>query len=327
MGLQRAKGVALIIVLMIVALVSVLATEMGARLQLQIQRVTNIKDNNQAFWYAISAEEYARIALATLMAQSSDVINLNQSWSEDFVFPLENGGIEAKIEDMHSCFNLNALPEATDDELDDQSETEAMEAFHNLLMNAGLGIDSYTADTIRDSIADWLDSDDQMRNYGAEDSEYESREFPYLSANNLFASQSELRLINGIEPQWLDKLLPLVCVIPDDDELSINVNTITEDSAPLLAALTGLTLEEANTLLAARPQDGWDDVDDFLSESALDTTDLSTTQSAWFDITTQHFMLHTKARYNKATFAMTSVLESSDDKVITVLRREFGVIK
>ena len=47
--LQQQRGVALIIVLLIVALVSVLATQMGSRLQLQVKRASNIKDNNQAY--------------------------------------------------------------------------------------------------------------------------------------------------------------------------------------------------------------------------------------------------------------------------------------
>ena len=45
----KQQGVALIIVLLIVAIVSVLATEMGSRLQLQIKRASNIKENNQAY--------------------------------------------------------------------------------------------------------------------------------------------------------------------------------------------------------------------------------------------------------------------------------------
>ena len=50
MRLEKQRGAALLIVLMVVALVAILATEMGARLQLQVQRASNIKSSNQAYW-------------------------------------------------------------------------------------------------------------------------------------------------------------------------------------------------------------------------------------------------------------------------------------
>ena len=64
---RKQQGVALIIVLLIVAIVSVLATEMGSRLQLQIKRASNIKENNQAYWYAMGAEQYAQKSIKLLM--------------------------------------------------------------------------------------------------------------------------------------------------------------------------------------------------------------------------------------------------------------------
>ena len=107
--LQQQRGVALIIVLLIVALVSVLATQMGSRLQLQVKRASNIKDNNQAYWYAMGAEQYAQKSIKFLLENSDGVINLNQQWSEPFVYPLEGGGIQAQLLDMQSCFNINSL--------------------------------------------------------------------------------------------------------------------------------------------------------------------------------------------------------------------------
>ena len=324
---HRQQGAALLIVLMIVALVAIIATEMGARLQLQVQRASNIKDNNQAYWYAVSAEEFARKSIGTLMQETGDKIHLNQPWAEEFEYPMDNGGISARLEDMQSCFNLNALPDANQQNVSATEPSEALTAFARLIKLVNEDIDSYTVDTIRDSLGDWIDADDQMRVYGAEESEYASREFPYLAANSMLASQSELRLINGVEPQWLDSLLPMVCVIPSSNLMSINVNTLSEDHAPLLAALTGLSTEQANSVISARPQDGWDDVNDFLAEPDITALQLTTTQTEWFAVTTEYFILHTKSRYNEATFAMSSVFNATSAGDVNVLRREFGVLK
>ncbi|QJR80819.1 type II secretion system minor pseudopilin GspK [Alteromonas pelagimontana] len=323
-GSQR--GVALLIVLMIVALVTVLATQMGTRLQLQIQRTMNIKDSNQAYWYAMGAEAFARKSVTTLMEETGDKISIDQPWAKAFTYPIEGGGIQARLEDMQSCFNLNALAEQNNNK-NQQQASEPMEAFHHMLLSSGFEINSYTADTVRDSLADWLDSDDSMRPYGAEDSEYESREFPYLAANNLMSSQSEIRLVNGVEASWINDILPLICVIPDVDSLAINVNTLTEERAAVLAGATGLSLQQAKSLISSRPQEGWDDVNDFLNEPVLAAMDLDETRRKWFTITSEYFILHTKTRYNKASFSLTSVLHVQGEKEVKVLRREFGGVE
>ncbi|MDY6925856.1 MAG: type II secretion system minor pseudopilin GspK [Pseudomonadota bacterium] len=327
MRLGKQRGAALLIVLMVVALVAILATEMGARLQLQVQRASNIKSSNQAYWYAKSAEEYTRMSLVTLMEETGDKITLNQPWAQEFEYPMEEGGISVTLEDMQSCFNINALPNANQTNVNGQQPTEAMNAFARLLQLTNEEIPSFTVDTVRDSLADWLDSDDRMRMYGAEDSEYASRAFPYLAANGQMSSQSELRLINGVEAEWLEDLLPQVCVIPDNDQLVINVNTLSEERAPVLAALTGLSLSQASSIIAARPMDGWDDVNTFLAEPDIAALNLQAEQTQWFSVTTEYFILHTKSRYNEATFAMTTVLNAASSGKIAVLRREFGVIK
>lgn len=326
-SLSRQQGVALMIVLMIVALVSVLATEMGTRLQLHVQRTMNIKDNNQAYWYALGAEAFARKSIQTLMEETSDKISLSQPWSQEFVYPLDNGGLKAKLDDLQACFNLNAILQGGSSSNVNSGEgaTLAMDAFHTMLLSIeNDNIDSYTADTVRDSLADWIDEDDNMRPYGAEDAEYESREFGYLTANGLLASKSELRIINGVSPAWLKDVLPLVCVIPENDTLSINVNTLDEDDIALLAGLTGLDLQQAASLLGSRPQDGWDDVNDFLADSAIAALDLSDSQKSWFTVTTEYFILHTKTQYNKATFSMSTVFHANEDASVTIIKREFG---
>ena len=324
----KQRGVALMIVLMIVALVAVLATEMGTRLQLQVQRTMNLKDNNQAYWYAMGAEAFARKSIQTLIEESPETISIDQPWAQEFSYPLENGGLTANLEDLQACFNLNAITSGSASNNANNASsntTEAMEAFHTMLLSLNVdGLDNYTADTLRDSLADWVDEDDSMRPYGAEDSEYESREFPYLAANGPLASKSELRIINGVSPAWLDDLMPLVCVIPDYNELKINVNTLQEEDAPLLAGLTGLDIQQAASLLSSRPQNGWDDANAFLNEPSIQALNLTSSRQDWFAVKTEYFMLHTKTQYNKATFKLSTVFHASADSGVSIVNREFG---
>ena len=329
-SMHKQRGVALIIVFMIVALVVIIATDMGSRLQIQVKRASNIKDNNQAYWYAMSAEAFARKSIKSIFDETADKIVITQPWAQEFTFPLENGGIQAQLEDAQSCFNLNALGEAAQSSQGSSNSTQATEtmlAFGRMLEATGDNIDNYTAETVRDSLADWLDGDDRMRTYGAEDAEYESREHPYLAANNLMTNQSELRLVNGVSPLWLKDIQELICVFPDETAMEINVNTLTEERAALLAGLTGMTLTDATSLISSRPQDGWDDVNDFLSEPSVAAMNLTAEQLDWFTITTRYFILHTKTKYNKATFSLSTLFKAQGGENVQVVRREFGGVK
>ncbi|WP_158972733.1 type II secretion system minor pseudopilin GspK [Paraglaciecola sp. L3A3] len=339
---KKQTGVALIIVLLIVAIVSVLATEMGTRLQLQIKRASNIKENNQAYWYAMGAEQFAQKSLLELYKTNSDVIHSEQPWNQEFTFPIEGGGIQAQLIDLQSCFNLNALggvttkstgsptppaspaPASPSGVVVKDELTQRIAAFENLLTIIDADIPSYNIEILKDSLADWLDKDSQARALGAEDNEYESRQFPYMAANNFMVHKSEIRLVNGIEVKWLDKLLDLVCVIPNNPLFKINVNTVSEENASIIAAMTGLSLDQAQSVISSKGKDGFEKVADFLNTTEIKALTLTDEQKAWFDVTTSHFILHTKAKFNNATFAMQTVFEIDSGKNVKVIRREFS---
>lgn len=322
---SKQRGVALIIVLLIVAIVSVLATEMGGRLQLQVKRASTIKSSNQAYWYAVGAEQYASKAIKTLMAASNGVIHLNQPWAEEFVFPIEGGGIEAQLVDMQACFNLNGLKDMSSTGGVGRSAelTLRLSAFKSLLDNSGLNIPSFNIDTVTDSLADWFDADDSMSTFGAEDSEYESRQFPYLAANNFMADKSELRLINGVELSWLLPVMEWLCVLPATEQFILNVNTVSEENAAVLAAMAGITVSDAADIISSRPTDGFNDINGFLSMPQIQAKNLSDPQKEWFDIKTNYFLLKSKTHYNNASFSLQTLFKV-DQQDVTVISRQFG---
>ncbi|XOV80159.1 MAG: type II secretion system minor pseudopilin GspK [Aestuariibacter sp.] len=315
---MKQRGVALIIVLLIVAIVAVLATEMAGRLQLHLVRSTNIKDNNQAYWYAMGAEQYAKKTISQLI-QQKDPIDSTQPWAqEDITFPMPNGGIQATLEDLRACFNLNGLFR----DQGNNQKTDEIRAFRNLLgQEDNFNIPSYNADIIRDALVDWLDEDSiPFGSYGAEDPEYESLVPPYIAANGLMTNKSELRLVKGIEPKWLPDLLPLLCVIPNETELKINVNTLTPEKAPLLAGLTGMSIADAENVISNIP---YEDISSFLSDSAIAAAGLTAEQQKWFVTETEYFILHVKSSYNDATFSMSTKFRVENESV-SVIGREFG---
>jgi general secretion pathway protein K len=326
------RGIALLVILLIVAIVSILATEMMARLQINVARTVNIKDNNQAYWYAVGAEQFAEKSLNDLKTLSPDNMNLGQPWAQVFEYPINGGGIQAELIDLQSCFNLNTvvLPESpTGVENLNAAAKSPAQGFFNLIRLSTEDIDSFTAETVRDSLKDWLDADNDISGYGAEDADYESLRFPYVAANALMTNKSELRLVNGIEMDNLRNLLPHVCVIPDQEfnTMEININTVKEENAHVIAAMLNLNLDAAKRIIASRPLDGFADTNEFFSEPEIVAKELTAEQKAWFVIKTNYFMLSTKTRYNNATFKMVSIFKlDSEGEGVSVISREFGGI-
>ena len=358
--MKNQRGVALIVVLLVVALVSIIAADMGTRLQYQVKRSISIKDNNQAYWYAIAAEQFAQKTVSQLWQQpSSEPIDSTQPWAQQAIqFPMPGGGIEATLEDLQSCFNLNALraggsgtrssassgsssgsrttgtgssttgsgsttPASGTTSSTTIKSSPASQAFRELLSTRELNIPSLNQDTLHESLLDWLDSNTNLTgSFGAEDSDYESLPHPYLPANNLMSSKSELRMVNGAELPWLQELMPYVCVIPGDNRLRINIQTLTPERAPLLAALLkGLPVSDAESLIGSIP---YNDVEDFLGQPSVNALNLTAEQKAMFTDETEYFILHVKTTYNSAVFKMSSVLKKVNSNQAQVIRREFG---
>lgn len=322
---QGQTGVALIVVMLIVALITILAVEMSGRLQINIARTSNVKANNQAFWYAMGAEQYAMSALQRLQNASEDNINLSQPWTEDFAFPVEGGSIEAKLTDLQACLNLNAInSEPITNSTASNASSLSQQAFLRFIEN--YIEDSYDAETIRDSLIDWIDEDDIPSSLGAEDSDYESLPMPYLTANTLMSSLSEVRLVNGIETifqsQNANKILEALCVLPEQN-IKVNVNTITEDNAVVLSALLGQTLDVGQGIINSRPEDGFAEIDDFLKVPEVAASQLSAEQVQWFAVSTEYFKLNTRAKFNGTQFRMSTIFKL-EGETVSVISREFG---
>lgn len=356
---KNETGIALIVVLLIVSIIVVIAVEMSTRLQLNVARTLNLKSNNQAYWYALGAEHFAKNSLSTLKSLTGNNINLSQPWAEAFEYPVEGGFIKAELIDMQACFNLNAISSTYDANSQNQTNnanqttannnnnannnannnnnpqsnqqnntqngaTASQQAFHKLLEN--FIPDSLVTDTIRDSLIDWIDEDSAATNYGAEDGDYESLTNPYLAANNPLGHVSELRLINGIDQAiqlgGLEDLKNVVCVLPEA-RLKVNINTITQENAIVLSALLDETLDTGISIIDSRPEQGFSDIKDFFALPEVQDLKLSAEKQQWFDITTKYFKLNTTAKYQGSQFKLSTIFRL-DNGGITIISREFG---
>lgn len=327
---RKQAGVALITVMLIVALCAVIASQMTARMQMQVQRSANITFNQQAYWYAMGAEAFTKRVLIAAFKEDENVTHLGQIWAQgETTYPVDFGEISGEIFDLQSCLNLNALRAPLTTATAGNDKVPARLALETLLINLQLeGISQFEAESMADSLTDWLDDDSSISGTGgAEDNDYASREFPYLAANNFLASVNELRIIEHFTPAIIEAIKPYVCVIPasdQSDQHKININTLSSEHAQLLQALLDSTLDEAQDILAARPEKGFASIDDFYNLPEVVNLKEFNDKKDQFVVDSEYFTLKASASFNDSFFAMKSVMKVTNNKYIDVISRTVG---
>jgi len=328
MNQKTSRGAALVIVLFIVALAAILAVEMSANLMVQVQRSTNLQSQQQAKWYAYGAEELAIKGLIQSKKGDPEKTTLAQPWAKqgDVKYPVDNGTLSGQLTDLQACLNLNALG-AEPDPNSTNKTNPAHKALFAILENIEDLPSDESEEGMADSVFDWLDKNSITYRSGAEEGEYLSRQFPYMTANSLFASVSELRLIKGFNPLVMERVLPYVCVIPGSTLLSINVNTVTEEQALLLSGLIDeLSVSGAQAVIAARPENGFDNVEEFFESVKQQGGKNIKAVEKLFSLKSEYFKLQTQAKFVDLRFSMTTLLYASNGEV-TILARKFGGVQ
>ncbi|MFT5653955.1 MAG: general secretion pathway protein K [Psychromonas sp.] len=286
---KKQRGVALITVLMILAIMVTVAATMTGRLTMSLKRTEGLIFSQKVYWYGQASAELGKKILDQNFSDSR-VVSLDQLWAiPDMVFPLENGNIGGSMRDLRSCFNVNAL------QLPNQDGIPAvpLRQFQNLL--EALGVSEYGAQMIAESTRDWIDEDDSNdAALGAEDSFYQARRVPHLTADNLMTDISELRSIQGVGPKTYEKIVPYLCAVPSREQ-KINVNTVDIEQAEILYALfeneLNISIDTLQNLLQDRPISGWANVDEFLAMPAFQGLLISAPLKMQLSVTSDFFQL------------------------------------
>ena len=209
--MRRARGVALIIALVVVALATVFATRIGAQAALGQRRGVALLSQEQAFEVSLGAEAWgAEILRDSMSASPRD--SLDQLWAQCLPpIPVEDGVISGCIEDLEGRFNINNLVK-----IDGTKNQVAFEQFTRLLEAVGLEPRWASA------ALDWIDADSIVDGVdGAEDSTYLSQVPPYRTANHALTSTTELLALSGFGIERYRKLAPYIAALPPGTGLNV----------------------------------------------------------------------------------------------------------
>lgn len=323
--MRQQRGMALLVVLLLLAVMVTLASGMTQRYRLEWSRTYHQQVQQQNYGYLLGSESLISKVLTQDFKDDPNKNTLSQYWAtENQVFPVDGATLQGVVRDAQACFNLNALRDDSTDETPSVQAVYRAKVFRQLLIN--LKVEEARAEQITAAVQDWLDSNTTVRQWGAEDNEYAALTVPYLPANRAMQDVSELRAVMGVDAALYRQLLPQICVLPVNT-LQINVNTLRPLHAPLLAALflDTLNADDARTLLEQRPREGWDSVTAFLEQDALSQTAVAGNQvDTSLAVKSAYFLATLQATTEGNSTRLVSLFERQGNNQATVIRRHFG---
>ncbi|WP_227736451.1 type II secretion system minor pseudopilin GspK [Yersinia proxima] len=337
------RGMALLVVLMITAMMTITAVSMNDHWLRAFNHATSSQFYQQSKWLLLSMESL--VQHQQLSPLPADKIHLGQPWARAAQqISLDGNQVSFSLRDRQSCFNLNGIgqggvtgkkvrkPTKTETEAEAETETQteteeplapySQQVFQHLLMTQGLNAAQAQETTF--ALADWLDKDDISRSGGSEAALYQQRRPILIPANRPMLNISELRVLPGVSQALFQRLKPLICTLPNQN-LRININTLSSAQAPLLAALFlgEMSVEEAQKLIDSRPVNGWENINDIKSFIADNDASFAKAQTA-LTLTSNYFELLLWLDENQQNNSMRSLFQR-DGKVIKVLSRQYGL--
>ncbi len=317
------EGMALLVVLIMVAVLAVIAVAVLDDVRFSIRRAVNVETGAQAQWYAIGAERVALRAVRRLHEAGPIRTPLDPAWNgKAFSYPIEEGEIRARVRDGQACFNLNSVVEGAGEGEGFTARPEGIAQF--MALARALNLPEARARKVADSLTDWIDSDSSPRALGAEDAVYQAKSKPYRTAGGLMVEASELRAVDGVDAATYRTLRPFICALPEAVLSPINVNTLTVEQAPLLVMLADgrLSAGTARSAIAAMPRGGWPDAAAFWGQGALRDAQPSSAVREQVGVRTRYFNFDAEVRYAGALAVRSGVIQiSKDNRVQTVLVR------
>jgi general secretion pathway protein K len=207
----RQRGVALITAVLMVALATMLAVDVGFRGFLDQRRSGTMLATDQALQVALGAEAWAADFLKQDL-QDSQTDHLGETWARPLPpLPIDGGTVEGRLEDMQGRFNINNLVNT-----DGTTNPEAVKRLERLF--AMLEIEPAWAS----ALADWVDSDTQPGfPDGAEDSVYTGQNPPHLAANMPVTRVSELMVLPGFGIERYQRVRPYLSALPVGTPLNV----------------------------------------------------------------------------------------------------------
>ncbi|HEY2484710.1 MAG TPA: type II secretion system minor pseudopilin GspK [Candidatus Binataceae bacterium] len=276
------RGVALLVVLLGVALMTLIVIDFGTTAALGYLSAANQANELRAYFLARSS---VAVGLGLLAEDSrmdaqmqTPYDSLNDVWAAPFPpINVDGGTASISVIDETRKLNINQLVNPTNGEIDPQ---------YAIVLERLFAILNIPPEIIP-ALADWIDADSFPLPQGGAEMDYYLRLVPpYAPRNGLMPTIGDLKMVRGVDDATFHRLLPFVTVVP---EMQVNANTAPPE---VLAALSPQLFANPDLVKAIvtarmiRPFSNLTDVGNIpgLGQYITDLSKVLTTRSNFFTI-------------------------------------------
>ena len=295
------NGMVLLMVLVIVALLSSLLVEFAFSTFVDLRLTETYRDATRAYYLAKGGIRAGRMLLQD---DKNNYDSLDELWSQGITnYPVGDGNVSIHIEDQGGKLDLNLIYNSASRSADAVNRPRLERLFTILKLTDPEGL--------ADCLLDWIDPDDNLEPYGAEDQYYMSLDPPYHCKNGPLDSLDELALVKGFTPEVIAAIRPHVTVYGSD---KININTATAEVLMAYSASPD-DIDQANAeeIIAMRTSQPF-------TETTLPEINtlpgLDALLRTWMTVTSATYRIDSLALVNDGARRVVAFIEKKGDKTL-----------
>ncbi|BFT80577.1 type II secretion system minor pseudopilin GspK [Enterobacter pseudoroggenkampii] len=329
-ALRKQKGVALLVVLILLVMMSALAAKISQQFCRNLQKTHYQVSQQQLRWAMQAQEKVVKDRLQADASGESKALSPDGDWHQ----PLETRGedytVVGQVEDAQDCFNVNNLL-AVEKVAQGQNAPAVPEKprreqiVEQLLTQSGLS--QTNAEEVYLQLVDYLDGDTTTAKEGAETDAWAGVVPARQPANQMMRTIAEITLLPAFPAAAYPKVSKLLCALPDAAS-KVDVNTLKPEQAALLAALFPgkLNEDDAVRLIESRPETGWESMETFskaLEQAFPQLKDDLPQVADYLSINSRYFRVNYTGNTDELTLRVVSQLQVNNEagEIVTWQRR------
>ena len=259
-------GVILITTLLIVMILSIISVQISKNFYISLKREAYLDFKNLSHQMLMSSEKQAIKSLQKNVKPFQSKLTLNDSLlNNKFYFQNDLMLLEVSVLDASNCFNLNSLFKPSGNSYEIRPLYKAwLKRYLKLKQFNEADIESFI-----DQLIDWVDRDNQPLNFGAENYFYigPASKISQFTPKRLLVDISEINNFPIMERMDYRDLITNLCVLPNRNNQTININSLVQSDSLLIAAFFDEeNLEYTSSQILNMPKNGYDDVNVFIDQ-------------------------------------------------------------
>ncbi|UAY67627.1 type II secretion system minor pseudopilin GspK [Enterobacter bugandensis] len=329
-ALRKQKGVALLVVLILLVMMSALAAKISQQFCRNLQKTHYQVSQQQLRWAMQAQEKVVKDRLQTDATGENKALNLDGDWHQ----PLETRGedytVVSQVEDAQDCFNVNNLLAAEKIPQGQNAPAVPEKPRNEQIVEQILtesGISHTTAEEVYQQLVDYLDGDATTAKDGAESDAWAGVVPARQPANQMMRTIAEIKQLPAFPVAAYPKVSKLLCALPASAS-KVDVNTLKPEQAALLAALFPgkLTEDDAVRLIDSRPETGWENMETFskaLEQTFPQLKDDLPQVAELLSISSRYFRVNYTGNTDELTLRVISQLQVNNEagEIVTWQRR------